>query len=100
METTLASRKKLTVIETCECEFWILNNPHAGVKNIQETFPYSCSYAEYQLLEEIYSEKLFGYDQCIIEVPEKLRQHVANFPLLFKDTSGQLHRYWEVDDTV
>ena len=40
------------------------------------------SLATEQLLEAIKEGKLFGYVQCDIEVPEKLRENFAYFPPL------------------
>ena len=34
---------------------------------------------EESLLEQIRSGKLFGYVQCDIEVPEELKENIANF---------------------
>ena len=55
-------------------------------QHIREHFPYKCSLAAEQLLEEINKGKLFGYVQCDIEVPENLRANFANFPPIFKNT--------------
>ena len=33
----------------------------------------------------IHEDKLFGYVQCDLEVPEELREQFANFPLIFKN---------------
>ena len=55
-------------------------------QHIRKHFPYRRSLAAEQLLEEIMKEKLFGYVQCDIEVPENLRANFANFPPIFKNT--------------
>ena len=49
-------------------------------------FPNRRSLAEYQLLGKLKSGKLFGYVQCNIEVPNKLKPQFANFRPLFKNT--------------
>ena len=70
-----------------ECERWRLYKITNTVKqHIREHFPYRRSLADEQLLEEIKKGKLFGYVQCDIEVPEKLRANSANFPPIFKNT--------------
>ena len=70
-----------------ECEWWRLYKTTNTVKqHIREHFPYRRSLAAEQLLEEIKKEKLFGYVQCNIEVPENLRANFANFPPIFKNT--------------
>ena len=75
------------VIEIWECDWWRLYKTTNTVKqHIRENFPYRHSLAAEQLLEEIKKGKLFGYVQCDIEVPEKLRANFANFPPIFKNT--------------
>ena len=79
--------KGFKVIEMWECEWWRLYKTTNTIKqHIREHFPYRRSLAAEQLLEEIKKEKLFGYLQCDIEVPENLRAHFANFPPIFKNT--------------
>ena len=46
---------------------------------------------EESLLEQIRNDKLFGYVQCDIEVPEKLKKKFANFPPIFKNTNVGRH---------
>ena len=53
---------------------------------MRERFPYRRSPAAEQFLEGIKKGKLFGYVECDIEVPEKLRTNFANFPPIFKNT--------------
>ena len=75
------------VIEMWECEWCRLYKSSNTVKqHIREHFPYRRSLAAEQLLEEIKEGKLFGYVQCGIEVPEKLRANFANFPSILKNT--------------
>ena len=52
----------------------------------REHFLYRCSLAVEQLLEEIKKGKLFGYVQCDIQVPEKMRANFANFPQIIRNT--------------
>ena len=66
----------------CDCT----KQPLLLNKNIREHFAYRPSLAAEQLLGEIKEGKLFGYVQCHIEVPEKLRANFANFPSIFKNT--------------
>ena len=73
--------KGFKVIEMCECECWRLYKTANTVKqHFREHFPYRRSLAAEQLLEEMKEGKLFGYVQCDIEVPEKLRSKIVNFP--------------------
>ena len=79
--------KGLKVIEMWECEWWRLYKATNTVEqHIREQFLYRRSLAAEQLLEEIKKGKLFGYVQCDIEIPEKLRSKFVNFPLVFKNT--------------
>ena len=79
--------KGFKVIEMWECELWRLYKTTNTVKqHIRELFPYRCSPADEQLLEEIKKGKLFGYVQCDTEVSEILRSKFDNFPPIFKNT--------------
>ena len=79
--------KGFKVIEMWECERWRLYKTTNTVKqHLQKHFPYRCSLAADQLLEEIKNGKLFGYVQCDNEVPENLRSNFNNFPPIFKNT--------------
>ena len=79
--------KGFKVIEMWKCEWWRLYKTANTVKQqIREIFLYRRSLAAEQLLEEIKKGKLFGYVQCDIEVPEKLRSKFDNFPTIFKST--------------
>ena len=50
---------------------------------ISDSFPYSRSLTEHQLLEEIKKGNLVGYVQCDLE---DLRRNFAKFPPIFKNT--------------
>ena len=66
---------------------WRLYKTTNTVKqHIRKHFPYRRSLAAEQLIEEIKKGKLFGYVQCDIEVPEKLRSKFVNFPPILKNT--------------
>ena len=79
--------KGYMVIEMWECEWWRLYKTTNTVRqHIREHFPYRRSLESEQHLEEVKERKLFGYMQCDIEVPEKLRAKFAEFPSIFKNT--------------
>ena len=79
--------KGFKIIELWECQWRRLNITTNTVKlHIREQFPYRRSLATEQLLEEIKEGKIFGYLQCDIEVPEKLRSNFVNFPPMFMNT--------------
>ena len=80
--------KGFKVIKTWVYECWRLYKTSNAVKqHIRQHFPYRCSLAAEQLLEEIKKGKLFGYVQCDIELPENLRGNFANCRPIFNNTS-------------
>ena len=79
--------KGFKVVEMWECEWWrLFKTTNTVEQHIWEHFPYRRSLAAEQLLEEIRKGKLFGYVQCDIEIPKKLRGNLVNFPPTFKNT--------------
>ena len=77
---------KVIEIEMWECELWRpYKTTNTVEQHIREHFPYRRSFATEQLLEEIKEGTLFGYFQCDIELPEKLRSKFVNFPPIFKN---------------
>ena len=71
-----------------ECEWWNLYQTTTCVKkHLRESFPYKRPLRERRLLEQIRSGNLFGYVQCDIEVPEELKEKLANSPPIFKSTN-------------
>ena len=64
-----------------------IQNNRTVKQHIRGHFPYRYSLAAQQILEEIKKGKLFGYVQCDIEVPEKLRSKFNNFPPILRNTS-------------
>ena len=78
-------QKGFSVNDMWECERWKLYKTGTIVKEqIREIFPYRGSLAGYQLLEETKSGELFGYVQCNIEIPDKLKPHFSTFSLYSK----------------
>ena len=70
-----------------ECEWWRLYETTIKVTLYnREVFPYRRSLAEHHVLEGKKKGNLFGYVQCDIEVPENLRENLANFPPAFMKT--------------
>ena len=53
--------------------------------HIRKNFPYKLPLSKETLLMRIHEDKLFGYVQCGLEVPEELRERFANFPPIFKN---------------
>ena len=68
-----------------ECEWWRLYKTTTNVKlHIRENISYRRSLTEQQLLEGIKKGNLFGYVQCVIEVPENLKTNFAKISPVFK----------------
>ena len=75
-----------------ECEWWNLYKTTTRVtEHFGESFPYKRPLREENLLEQIISDKLFGYVHRDIEVPEELKSKFANFPPIFKNTNVGRH---------
>ena len=69
-----------------ECEWWDHVQENSMLKNhIRINFPYKLLLRKETLLTRIHEDKLFGYVQCDLEVPEELRERFANFPPIFKN---------------
>ena len=84
-------QKGFTVIEMWECAWWRLYKTGPSVEEqIREKLPYRPSLAAYQILEEIKSANKFGYVQFDIEVPGKLKLHLANYSSIFKKVVVEL----------
>ena len=78
--------KDFTVIEMWECEWWRLCKTNTNVElHTRENFFHTRSLTEHQLLE-VKKGNLFGYVQCEIKKPKKVRANFAIFPPLFRKT--------------
>ena len=75
-------------VEMWECEWWSLYEAgDPSVKShLRENFPYRRPLSEVQLLQGIINGRFFGYVECDIEVPERLRRYFLNFSPMFKIT--------------
>ena len=92
MRKQYAKEKGYNVVEMWECERWNLYKTTTCVEELfRESFPYKRALREERLLEQIRSDKLFGYVQYAIEVPEELKKNFANFPPIFKNTNVSRH---------
>ena len=79
-------KKGYKVIEMRECEWWYHVQENSMLKNhIRKNFPYKLPLSKETLLTRIHEDKLFGYVQCDLEVPEELCERFANFPPVFKN---------------
>ena len=92
MRKQYIKEKGYNVVEMWECEWWSLFKTTTCVKeHLGESFPYKRPLREETLLEQIRSGKLFSYVQCDIEVPEELKEKIANFRPIFKNTNVGRH---------
>ena len=70
-----------------ECNWWEVYRTDAPVKSyLRANFPYKRPFSEEQHLQGFFYERLFGYVQCGIDVPEHLRYYSSNFPPISKNT--------------
>ena len=82
-------QKGYQIIEMWECEWWRLYKTDASVKShLRKNFPYRRPLSEGGLMQEFIDERLLGYVQCDIEVPEHLRDYFSNFPPIFKTNAA------------
>ena len=87
MRRDYIQQKGYEIVEMWECEWWRLYKTDAPVKSyFRANFLYKRPLSEQQLLQRIIDGRLFGYVQCVIEVPEHLRDYFSNFPPTFKIT--------------
>ena len=92
MRKQYIKEKGYIFVEMWECDWWNLYKTTTGDKeHLRESFLYKCPLREERLLEQIRNDKLFGYAQCDIEVPEELRKNFAIFPTFFKNPNVGRH---------
>ena len=79
-------KKGYKVIEMRECEWWDHVQKNSMLKNhVRKNVPYKLPLSSETLMMQLQEDKLFGYVQCDLEVPEELRERFANFPPIFKN---------------
>ena len=80
------------VIEKYECDWWrTYKTDIIFEQHLHECFSHQMALREERLLENLKTESHFGYVQCDIEVPEKLRDLFANFPSILKNINDSRH---------
>ena len=52
---------------------------------LEKIFPYKLPLSTKTLLTRIHKDKIFGYVQCDLEVPDELRERAAIFPPIFQN---------------
>ena len=81
-------KKGYKIIEMRKCEWWDQVQMSSFLKNhVRKIFPYKLPLIMETLLKRIDEDKLFGYVQYDLEVPEELYERFANFPPIFKTTN-------------
>ena len=74
------------VVEIWECNWWETVKGDESVKiHVRNNFPFKLPLTQESLLTKIREDKLFGYVQCDLEVPDGLKYKFSNFPPIFKN---------------
>ena len=70
-----------------ECDWWESFKTNDKIKNhVRTHFPYKKLLSTDSLHAKIKDGSLFGYVQCDLVVPDKLKSKFASFPPIFKNT--------------
>ena len=78
--------KGYKVVEIWECNWWETVKGDESVKiHVRNNFPFKLPLTQESLLTKIREDKLFGYVQCDLEVPDGLKYKFSNFPPIFKN---------------
>ena len=78
--------KGYKVVEIWECNWWETVKGDESVKiHVRNNFPFKSPLTQESLLTKIRKDKLFGYVQCDLEVPDGLKYKFSNFPPIFKN---------------
>ena len=85
MRRDYIQQKSYQIVEMLECEWWcrLYKSDESVESHLRENFPYGRLLSEEKLLFGVIDGQLFGYVQCDIEVPERLRDYFSNFPHFF-----------------
>ena len=78
--------KGYKVVEIWEFNWWETVKCDESVKiHVRNNFPFKLPLTQESLLTKIREDKLFGYVQCDLEVPDGLKYKFSNFPPIFKN---------------
>ena len=73
-------------MEIWECNWWETLKGDESVKiHVRNNFPFKLSLTQESLLAKRREDKLFGYVQCDLEVPDGLKYKFSNSPPIFKN---------------
>ena len=79
--------KGYKVVKIWECSWWETLKGDESVKiHVRNNFPSKLPMTQKLLLAKIREDKLFGYVQCDLEVPDGLKIKFSNFPPILKKT--------------
>ena len=78
--------KGYSIEEMWECSCWDQFKNKVDVKNhVRTHFPFKRPLSTNSLVQNIRNEKIFGYVQCDLSVPDELKAKFSNFPPIFKN---------------
>ena len=78
--------KGYSIEEMWECSWWDQFKNNVDVKNhVRTHFPFKRPLSANSLVQNIRNEKMFGYVQCDLSVPDEFKAKFSNFPPIFKN---------------
>ena len=78
--------KGYSIEEMWECSWWDYFKNNVDVKNhVRTHFPFKRPLSTNSLVQNIRNEKIFGYVQCNLSVPDELKPKFSNFLPIFKN---------------
>ena len=99
--------KGYKVVEIWECNWWESLKGDESVKiHVRNNFPFKVPLTQESLLAKIREDKLIGYVQCDLEVPDGLKDKFSNFPPIFKNFNvspadvGDYMKYYAIDNNL
>ena len=99
--------KGYSIEEMWECSWWDQCKNNVDVKNhVRTHFPFKRPLSA-NLMQNIRNEKMLGYVQCDLSVPDELKAKFSNFPPIFKnidvsrnDIGGYMKTYAEENELL
>ena len=99
--------KGYKVVEKWECNWRETVKGDKSVKiHVRNNFPIKLPLTQESLLTNIREDKLFGYVQCDLEVPDGLKYQFSDFPPIFKNFNvspadiGDYMRDYAIDNNL
>ena len=95
------------VVEIWECSWWETLKSDESVKDhVRNNFPFELPLTQESLFAQIRGDKLFGYVQCDLEVPDGLKYNFSNFPPILENLNvsrvdiGDYMRDYSIDNDL